>query len=294
MKHSILYKALAGIHGVLENYDEGEIGAEGLNNLGFAIITLNQLTGNQVVKESTESEPTELTDDSDEFGEVDGPSNDLNENIEGDLDDLDELDENEPEDDSKVDALLEDAYNLLKDESKPGPTLLRNKLRIGAKRASELVTTLVDQGRIKKHSRKKPVKKDKPLGELIAELPAGSDLIVHSWLQPLIYLDPERRSLYTNGLGDTVKDMLTAKDIKRATKNGADTVLIDAFISGADSDVIEVDTIATTEKVQGFINKANTILSDEGKLFDFIVRNGMNGDTVRDLVTMARGVKGNS
>lgn len=275
MKYSILYKALASIHEVLEDSDEGELDSIQLNDLGVATITLNQLVGNKVqtiddaVKE-VQSEPAVVEDDElDELGDV----------------------EEAPD----ADPLTDDAYELLKDESKPGPALLRSKLRIGKDRAQNIYNDLVKTGRIikpKRTARKK--KADRPLNELIAELPKGSDLVVHPWLQPLAYLDVDRRQLYTDGVDPSTT--LVNKDITRAAKAGADTVLIDAFIKGENAKIVTLDSPIEkiTDKMQKTIDVANGYFNDDGKLFDFVVRNGMNADTIRDLVKMAKTIKANA
>lgn len=161
--------------------------------------------------------------------------------------------------------MVEQAYDILKTESKPGPTLVANKLNISKAEANKLFKVLIDSGRIVKGQVAEPADKgngsvkDEPKQEskkskgspkgkaeskakargkakskptdssdimsLIAELPEGDDLLIPAHLQPLICLEEGVRAQYLSGL--KVEDLVTSDDIARGSVNGVNTMLVD-------------------------------------------------------------------
>ena len=157
----------------------------------------------------------------------------------------------------ELDSELQAAYDVLKHESKPCPTLLVKGLGVEKDEANQLFTELVESGKIvkgqraeeppketapekkvtkKKVTKKKVTKKvteksdEKPakeagLMDLIGDLPKGTDLLLPKSLHALVALPETNRAEYLSGLN--LKDLIDADDVARASANGVDTLLID-------------------------------------------------------------------
>lgn len=213
---------------------------------------------------------------------------------------------------------LEDAYDVLKHESKPGPTLLVKELNISKKDAKSLFDKLVDTGRIvkgqraeepeptkdkpkkttkKKTSKKKATKKkESDVMELINELPDGDDLLVPKHLHSLIALPEEVRAMYLSGLN--LKDLITTDDIARASVNGVNTILVDQIneLSGTkdvkpkDDELIKISKTGNKQAQKYYKLRAKFVSQiPQGKeLYKHMARNGVTLRVLTDLREIAK------
>lgn len=213
---------------------------------------------------------------------------------------------------------LEDAYDVLKHESKPGPTLLVKELKVSKKDAKSLFDKLVDTGRIvkgqraeepetdndkpkkttkKKTSKKKATKKkESDVMELINELPDGDDLLVPKHLHPLIALPEEVRAMYLSGLN--LKDLITTDDIARASVNGVNTILVDQIneLSGTkdvkpkNDEIIKISKTGDKQAQKYYKLRAKFVSQiPQGKeLYKHMARNGVTLRVLTDLREIAK------
>lgn len=213
---------------------------------------------------------------------------------------------------------LEDAYDVLKHESKPGPSLLMKELDINKEEAFGLFDELVKSGRIvkgqraeepeptkdepkkttkKKTSKKKATKKkESDVMELINELPDGDDLLVPKHLHPLIALPEEVRAMYLSGLN--LKDLITTDDIARASVNGVNTILVDQIneLSGTkdtkpkDDEIIKISKTGDKQAQKYYKLRAKFVSQiPQGKeLYKHMARNGMTLRVLTDLREIAK------
>lgn len=122
---------------------------------------------------------------------------------------------------------LELAFEILKDETKPGATLIQKKLEVTQALSRKLFKSLVDSGRIIKG--KRATSKRSHIMRLINELPIGDDLLVSKHLHPLLNLrNAKHRALYLCGI--ELKDQFDANDIARATAAGVNRTLVDEIV----------------------------------------------------------------
>lgn len=208
---------------------------------------------------------------------------------------------------------VEQAYNILKTESRPGPTLVSRKMGITMVDARKLYTNLIDSGRIVKGQRAvdhlpnegkdgsakpKTPPSDNNVIDLINQLPEGSDLLIPKHLQQLIALPAGKRGPYLSGLN--IEDLIDADDIGRATVNGANTILVDEIIKLTKSKppkVKKTEIIQAkkdgNEREQKYFRVRSRIIKaiPNGKeLYKHMAENGLTKRVLHDLKTIAQAV----
>lgn len=211
--------------------------------------------------------------------------------------------------------LLEDAYAILRTETRLGPTLVHRQLGIPKSKAAKLLKELIDTGRLVKGQRAAdidgydasnpldttkdeladgfaPVEDDdtpKSLEQLIGDLPIGDNLLVLDHLKPLIVLPEANRAIYLSGL--VLKDVVSAEAIEEAVLDGVDRTLIDQIIDGANVKAKPVadrlnlgnkndETMVRYARLRGVYVKG---IPNGRALYDVMTVNGINKRVLSDL-----------
>lgn len=180
------------------------------------------------------------------------------------------------------DEVTEDAvYELLKDESKPGPTLIAKHFKIKKAEATKLFKAV----------KPRLVPAEKPKADnvmtIVGGLPDGPNLLVKSPFHYLAGLDKDSREQYLMGLNP--KDMIDADKMKEAAGDGADKTLIKQIDSlkdstrptASDKDVVAPDKYQ--KKILGWVSA----IPDGGDLFNHMSAAGLTKKVLRDLRDIA-------
>lgn len=147
----------------------------------------------------------------------------------------DKVDAKKSESDEKQtsDPMLEQAYELLKDESKPNQTFLAKNLKVSPARAKKMLAQLVEEGRITLYVKPAKIKKPKKsLEDVIAELPDGSNTLLKPPYNLLSVLPSKKRAPYLAGL--KLEDVVDADALAAAVEEGVDRGLVDQVINLTD------------------------------------------------------------
>lgn len=208
-------------------------------------------------------------------------------------------DEGEAADD--WDAQVEEAYNILKTESKPGPTLVSRTMKVSMTVAKKLYKELVDSGRLTKGKKPKEEKKKSSIADLVKDLPKGDDLMVPAHLQPLLLLPKERRAPYLTGL--KLDELVDANDVARVTANGLDSTLVDEIIglsrsrpkkaSASDIIVAKKDGSELEQKYFRLRSKFAGVIPNGKALYAHMVTGGFTKRVLSDLKMIATAIKEN-
>jgi len=170
----------------------------------------------------------------------------------------DDIEMVEDTDEPSFEEQLELAYDILRTETRHGPTLIERGLKIKPALARKLLKELRDQGRIVQGQRAadidgldseegalsegfEPVETEEPveeetnkkaptLTELIADLPIGESLLVDDHFKYLLVLPEASQSLYLTGIKLT--DVVTVEAVEEASMEGADRTIVDLIIAG--------------------------------------------------------------
>lgn len=203
-------------------------------------------------------------------------------------------------DDSQFsDDLLDKAYNILKDESKPSHALLMVDLSMNKKRATAVYLKLCEQGRFTppvKETKKKSAKKD--IMTVINDLPDGNDLLIKAPFNLLIVLDKNKRTEYLTGL--KIKDMIDPQSLATAAVNGVDRTLISQIVELTDEKREPVKKALTNIGVKGdadgelyakYLTAWLAVIPEGDVLYNHMVKMGCSKRTLNDIKTIATAVK---
>lgn len=211
--------------------------------------------------------------------------------------------------------LLEDAYDVLKTETKPGPTLVERKLDVKKSLANKLWKELIATGRIVKGQRAidheesqgdlsegfeevvdvgSPIK---DLASLIADLPDGDNLLVDDHLKHLIALPEAKRAVYLTGIN--LADVVSVESVEEAALDGIDRTLVDQIIAGSKvkpkpvKNRLNLGDKSNPQMVK-YAKLRNSWVKDipNGKaLYKHMIANGVNKALLSDLRDISQAIK---
>ena len=180
----------------------------------------------------------------------------------------------------------DDVYELLKDESKPGPTLVAKHFSISKTEATKLYK------KVKSRLTKKTKPKADNMMTIIGGLPDGENLLVKAPYHLLMVLPKEVREQYIMGLDP--KDVVDGDKMAEAAGDGADKTLvkeIDALKDVTPPTIPEdklVDYKKYQKKILGWVDD---IGADGGELWNIMSSRGLTVPIIKNLRTIAQSVQ---
>lgn len=193
--------------------------------------------------------------------------------------------------------MLEKAYDILKSESKPGPTYLSRAMKIEIKDARRLYSKLKREGRFDNP----PVKEQEPeqdLMDMINELPEGTNTLVKAPYNLFNVLPEGVRAKYLCGLD--IKELISPKELGQAAEDGVDLSLVNQINELARKKKPKVNHIITAidekgnqtgetykRRIKGWMK----YIPNADKLFSHMKTGGINKHTLRDLRDIAKACK---
>lgn len=184
-----------------------------------------------------------------------------------------------------------EAFDLVKDESKPGSALIQKKLGITQKESRAIWAKIKPRVAEHKKKAKKSETKYDP-AKLISVVPDSEGFhILIDPLNELIHLAPERRAPYLTGLN--LSDVVDADLLAEAAESGCDKTLTDTIIELADgkSKAIPKDKLVSAKDYKKHIMKWTAGIPSGEELFNLMSSNGLSKTVLADLRTIYDAVR---
>lgn len=191
--------------------------------------------------------------------------------------------------DEVLGASEDEAFELLKDESKPGPTLLKKTFNIATEAAVALFKAV--EPRIVEYketqTKKEPKKgKKQDIKKVIAGLPKGSNLLVKAPFNLIAKLDEKYHAPYLAGL--KLEDMISSDNLAAAAEEGYDDTLVKHIIKYADKKRPTPKKVVDATQYQDKIIEWTNAIPDGGDLFNHMSSAGLSKTVLanfRDIAT---------
>lgn len=185
-------------------------------------------------------------------------------------------------------ATEDEAFELLKDESKPGPTLLKKTYGITTEAAVGLYK-LVEKRIAEYKAEGKPTPKKgkkQDIKKVIAGLPKGSNLLVKAPFNLIAKLDEKYHAPYLAGL--KLEDMISSDNLAAAAEEGYDDTLVKHIIKYADKKRPTPKKVVDATQYQDKIIEWTNAIPDGGDLFNHMSSAGLSKTVLanfRDIAT---------
>ena len=182
-------------------------------------------------------------------------------------------------------ATEDEAFELLKDESKPGPTLLKRTFGIATEAAVALYKKV--EPRILEYKALK--KKSKDINEVIAKLPKGTNTLLKSPLMHLKHLEPKKQARYLAGL--KLEDVISSDELAKAAKDGYDSTQVDLVKKYTKKARPNAKDPVDIKKYQDRIMEWTSMIPDGGDLFNYMAEKGLNKTVIANFRDIALAIE---